>query len=100
MVVAENSEELFNFLVDSFHFTVRLGVKGNGEGLTDFELFPCFSHDLECELGASVQDDLLEKAHSLPDMIEIELGGLFCRDGFLTQCDDDGFAEVINDYKH
>ncbi len=35
LVVAEDVEELFYFLVDVFSFFIHLGVKGCGEGLFD-----------------------------------------------------------------
>ena len=75
-------------------------MKGSGEGLTDFELFPCFPHNLGCELGTSVRDDLLGKARSSPDVVEVELGSLFGHNGFSTGRDNDGFAEPIDNHKH
>ena len=75
-------------------------MKGSGEGLADFEFFPCFPHDLGCELRTSVRDDLLEMARSLPDMIKIKLGSLFSCNGFSTWRDNNGFAEMIDNHKH
>ena len=75
-------------------------MKGSGKGLVDFEFFPCFPHNLRCDLGASVRDDLLGKARSSPDMIQVELGGLFSHNGFPTWCNNDGFAEAIDNHKH
>ena len=54
LVVAKDPEELFNLLVDSFHFSIRLRVKGCGEGLCDFEFVSYFFHDMGGKLGASI----------------------------------------------
>ena len=40
LVVAEDSEELFDFLIDTFCFSVGLRVKGGGKGLVNVELGP------------------------------------------------------------
>ena len=54
LVVAKDMEELFNFLVDMFCFSISLRVKGSGQGLVNIELVPSFSHEFGGELGASV----------------------------------------------
>jgi hypothetical protein len=45
LVVAKDSEKLFDFLVDVFCFSVGLGVKSCGKGLVYVELGPGFSHE-------------------------------------------------------
>ena len=42
--VTKDMEELFNFLVDSFCFSINLGVEGHREGMRDFKFFPDFPH--------------------------------------------------------
>jgi hypothetical protein len=54
LIIAEDSEELFNFLVDSFSFTIGLRVKDGGKGLINFEFVPCFTHYFGCKLWSSV----------------------------------------------
>ena len=54
LVVAENTKELFNFLVDAFCFSVSLGVKGSRQGLVNIELVPSFSHEFGGKLRTSV----------------------------------------------
>ena len=54
LVVAKDSKELFNLLVDSFCFSICLRVKGCGEGLYDLEFVPYFFHDMGGKLGASI----------------------------------------------
>ena len=54
LVIAENMEELFDFLVDAFCFSISLGVKGSRQGLVNIELVPSFSHEFGGKLGTSV----------------------------------------------
>ena len=54
LVIAEYSEVLFNFLVDSFCFSICLGMESCGEGLIDPEFLPSFLHNLRSKLGSSV----------------------------------------------
>ena len=54
LVVAENTEELFDFLVDALCFSVGLGVKGSGQGLVNIEFVPSFSHEFGGKLRTSV----------------------------------------------
>ena len=54
LIVAENTKELFNFLVDAFYFSISLGVEGSRQGLVNIELVSSFSHELGGKLRASV----------------------------------------------
>jgi hypothetical protein len=45
LVVAEDSEKLFNFLVDAFCFSIGLRVKGSGKGLVNVKFRPGFTHE-------------------------------------------------------
>ena len=54
LVVAEDTKELFDFLVDIFCLSIGSRVIGNGQGLFNVKLVSSFSHEFEGELGASV----------------------------------------------
>jgi hypothetical protein len=44
LVVAEDSKELLNFLIDAFHFSISLRMKHCGQGLINVEFVPGFVH--------------------------------------------------------
>ena len=54
LVVAEDAEELFDFLIYAFCFSVGLGVKSCRQCLVDMKFGPCFSHDFGGKLRTSV----------------------------------------------
>jgi hypothetical protein len=100
LVVAENAEELFDFLVYAFCFTIGLGVKGCRQGLIHVKLAPGFSHKFGSELRASIGDYMLWESSSSPDIIQVELSSFFCSDSFATRGNNDGFTEAIYHNEH
>ena len=100
LVVAENAKELLYFLVYTFCFTICLGVEGCRQGLIYVKLAPGFSHKLGSKLGASIGDYMLWESSLSSDIVQVELSGFFCSDGFATKGDNDGFTEVIYYDKH
>ena len=100
LVVAENAEELFDFLVYAFCFTIGLGVKGRRQGLIHVKLAPGFSHEFGSELRTSIGDYVLWESCSSPDIIQVELSSFFCSDSFATGGDNDGFTEAIYHDEH
>ena len=100
LVAAENTKELFHFLVYAFCFTIGLGVEGRRQGLIYVKLASGFSHKLGSELRASIRDYVLWESSSLPDIIQVELSSFFCSDSFATWGDNDGFTEAVYHDEH
>ena len=74
MLINEEPEVLFNFLVDLFGWTISLWVVGCG--CSNFDAKGCIqlTHKLGDELSAMITDDLLWETMKLPDMVEKEPG--------------------------
>ena len=69
MVIGENPEILFNFLVCSFRLTIGLGMIGGGEGSLDSDALVQFSRELGRELWSSIADDLVRQSSVGPDIV-------------------------------
>ena len=95
LVIAEDTKELFHFLIYTFCFSIFLGVEGRRQGLIYIKLIPGFSHKFGSKLGASIGNYVLWESSSLPDIIQIELSSFFCGDSFATRGDNDGLMETI-----
>jgi hypothetical protein len=54
-VVAKNAQVLFEFLVDTFCLSVRLGVERRRIGSVDFEFLEQSAHQFGSELSTSVR---------------------------------------------
>ena len=100
LVVAENAEELFDFLVYAFCFTIGLGVESCRQGLIYVKLVPSFSHKFGSELWASIGDYVLWESCSSPNIIQVELSSFFCSDSFATGGDNDGFTKTVYHDEH
>ena len=55
----------FCFLVDSFHFTISLGMIGGGESKFISEEFPSFFSKCGGELWSAIRDDFIVETESL-----------------------------------
>ena len=73
----------FNFLVDLFHFSVRLRVVGSREGKVIVKKFPEFFGKGGGKLWTKIKDDLVIESEVEVDLVEKEDGDPFCSDYFL-----------------
>ena len=88
----------FNFLVDSFHFSIRLRVVGSGERKVIVEEFPEFFGKGRGELWTMIRDDLVIESKAEVDLVEKEGGNLFCSDCFLGEAENYPFSKPIVDH--
>ena len=74
MLINEEPEVLFNFLVDSFSLTISLWVVGCR--CSNFDAKGCIQlmHKLGDELSATITGDLFWETMKLPDMVKKEPG--------------------------
>ena len=89
MVVAEDSQELFNLLVHPLRFPICLWVISRAKHRSDSQLFPEFMGELGHELRAPVRYYFGQKTMSVEYIILKEGGSLFCHYCFLARGDDD-----------
>ena len=73
----------FNFLVDSFHFSVRLWMVGSREGKVIVKEFSKFFGKGRGKLWTTIRNDLVVEPKVEVDFIEKESGDPFCSDCFL-----------------
>ena len=89
MIVAEDSQELFNLLVYPLHFPIRLWVVSCAECRSNSQLFPEFVGELGHELRTPIRYYFGWKTMSV-EYVVLEKGcGLFHRYCFLARGDDD-----------
>ena len=73
----------FNFLVDSFHFSVRLRVVDSGEGKVVVKKFSKFFGKGRGKLWTTIRDDLVIESKAEVALVKKEGGNPFCGDCFL-----------------
>ena len=89
MVVAEDSQELFDLLVYLLRFPICEWVISCAECGSDSQLFPEFAGELSHKLRTSIQYYFGQKTVSVEYIILGRGCGLFYRDCFLARGDDD-----------
>ena len=89
MVVAEDSQELFNLLVYPFRFPICLWMVSCAKHGSDSQLFPEFAGELGRELRASIRYYFGWKTVSVKYIILEEGCSFFRRYCFLARGDDD-----------
>ena len=73
----------FNFLVDSFYFSVRLGIVGDREGKVVVKEFPEFFGKGRGKLWTMIRDNLVVESEAEVDLVEKESDNPFCSNHFL-----------------
>ena len=95
---AEDLKVRFNLLVDTFCFTVRLGVIGGGEGKIVVKEFPKFLGEGGGELWTSIRDDLVVESEAEVYFVEEKSGYSFSGDRFLDRAEDYPLRKAMVDH--
>ena len=95
---AEDLEVCFDLLVNSFHFTVRLGVIGSGEGEVIIEELSEFLGEGGCKLGPSIRDNFVVESEAQVDFVEKEGGYPLGGDSFLCGAENYPLCEAMVDH--
>ena len=83
----EDLKICFNFLVNTFHFAIRLCVVGSGEGEVVVEEFAKLLGEGGHELWSTIRDNFIVESKMQVDFVEKETGYPFSSDCFLSRAE-------------
>ena len=88
----------FDFLIDSFHFSIRLRVVGSGEEKVVVEEFSEFFGKGGGKLWTVIRDNLIIESKAEVDLVEKEGGNSFCGDCFLGGAENYPLSKLMVDH--
>ena len=100
MVVDKDTEVLFQSLISAFGLSVRLGVVGGTDVLSDSQGTAEFSGECGCETGVSIRNDVCGKSVMWEYISSVKFGGVFGIDRFVTGDKNRCFQKGICDRKY